>query len=49
MIGVSIGLWLGLRAVFGAAALLYFTAAMLALWGLPRAVICRPSEREGDS
>lgn len=48
MIGVSIGLWLGLRAVFGAAALLYFTAAMLALWGLPRAVICRPSEREGE-
>ena len=41
MIGVSIAMWLGLRAVFGAISLLYLTAAMLALWGLPRAVIGR--------
>jgi DHA1 family multidrug resistance protein-like MFS transporter len=43
MIGVSIAMWLGLRAVFGAISLLYLTAALLALWGLPRAVIrCTP-------
>jgi len=41
MIGVSIAMWLGFRAVFGAISLLYLTAAMLALWGLPRSVICR--------
>jgi DHA1 family multidrug resistance protein-like MFS transporter len=49
MIGVSIGLWFGLRAVFGTAALLYFTAGMLALWGLPRAAIYRSSGREAKS
>jgi DHA1 family multidrug resistance protein-like MFS transporter len=42
MIGVSIAMWLGLRAVFGAIALLYLSAALLALWRLPQAVICRP-------
>jgi DHA1 family multidrug resistance protein-like MFS transporter len=41
MIGVSIAMWLGFRAVFGAISLLYLTAAALAIWGLPRAVICR--------
>jgi DHA1 family multidrug resistance protein-like MFS transporter len=41
MVGVSIALWMGFRAVFGAISLLYLTAATLALWGLPRAVICR--------
>jgi len=41
MIGVSIAMWLGFRAVFGAISLLYLTAAMLALWGLPRSAICR--------
>jgi DHA1 family multidrug resistance protein-like MFS transporter len=46
MIGVSIAMWLGLRAVFGAISLLYLTAASLALWGLPRVVTCRPSGRE---
>jgi hypothetical protein len=46
MIGVSIAMWLGLRAVFGAISLLYLTAASLAIWGLPRVVTCRPSGRE---
>jgi DHA1 family multidrug resistance protein-like MFS transporter len=41
MIGVSIAMWLGLRAVFGAISILYLAAAILALWGLPRSVICR--------
>jgi DHA1 family multidrug resistance protein-like MFS transporter len=45
MIGVSIAVWLGFRAVFGAISLLYLTAALLALWGLPRAVIRRTSDR----
>ncbi|RPJ74029.1 MAG: MFS transporter [Desulfobacteraceae bacterium] len=40
MLGVSIGLWLGLRAVFGAAALFYLAAAFLALRALPRSVAC---------
>jgi DHA1 family multidrug resistance protein-like MFS transporter len=40
MIGVSIALWLGLRAVFGAAALFYLAAALLALRALPRTVTC---------
>jgi MFS transporter, DHA1 family, multidrug resistance protein len=40
MIGVSIAVWLGFRAVFGAISLLYLTAAALALWRLPRAVSC---------
>jgi len=48
MIGVSIAMWLGLRAVFGAIALLYLTAASLALWRLPRVVTCRPSGHEAD-
>jgi DHA1 family multidrug resistance protein-like MFS transporter len=46
MIGVSIAMWLGLRAVFGAISLLYLTAASLALWGLPRVVTCRAPDRE---
>jgi DHA1 family multidrug resistance protein-like MFS transporter len=36
LLGAGIGMWLGLRAVFGAAALLYLAAAALALWGLPK-------------
>ena len=48
MIGVSIAMWLGLRAVFGAISLLYLTAALLALWGLPRAVICRTPSRKAQ-
>jgi len=46
MVGVSIAMWLGFRAVFGAISLLYLTAAMLALWGLPRAVACRDPGRD---
>jgi predicted MFS family arabinose efflux permease len=42
MLGVTIGLWLGLRAVFGAAALLYLAAALLALRALPRSATCTP-------
>jgi DHA1 family multidrug resistance protein-like MFS transporter len=38
MLGVSVALWMGLRAVFSAAALLYLMAALLALRGLPRTV-----------
>jgi DHA1 family multidrug resistance protein-like MFS transporter len=36
MIGVSVAVWLGFRAVFGAIALLYLVAAILAFRGLPR-------------
>ena len=36
MLGVGIAMWLGFRAVFAAAALLYLAAAALAAWGLPR-------------
>ena len=36
LLGVGIGMWLGLRAVFAAAALLYLVAAALALWVLPK-------------
>jgi DHA1 family multidrug resistance protein-like MFS transporter len=36
MLGVSIAAWFGVRMVFGAAALLYLTAALLAVWGLPK-------------
>jgi DHA1 family multidrug resistance protein-like MFS transporter len=46
MIGVSIAMWMGFRAVFGAISLLYLTAAVLALWGLPRAVACREPGRD---
>ena len=43
MIGVSVAIWLGLRAVFSAAALLYLMAALLALRGLPHTVArCKP-------
>jgi hypothetical protein len=43
MIGVSVAMWLGLRAVFSTAALLYLIAALLALRGLPRAAtLCNP-------
>lgn len=37
MLGVSVAIWLGLRAVFATAALLYLAAAMLALFGLQQA------------
>jgi DHA1 family multidrug resistance protein-like MFS transporter len=43
MVGVSIAMWLGFRAVFGAISLLYLAAAFLALWGLPRAAVRRNS------
>ncbi|KPJ75399.1 MAG: MFS transporter [Deltaproteobacteria bacterium SG8_13] len=36
LLGVGIGMWLGLRAVFVAAALLYLVAAALASLGLPK-------------
>jgi DHA1 family multidrug resistance protein-like MFS transporter len=43
MIGVSVAMWLGLRAVFSTAALLYLMAALLALRGLPHTVArCKP-------
>jgi MFS transporter, DHA1 family, multidrug resistance protein len=45
MIGVSVAMWLGLRAVFGAISLLYLTAAALAVWRLPRAVVCRAPDK----
>jgi len=45
MIGVSIAMWLGLRAVFGAISLLYLSAAALALWRLPQAVYCTAPAR----
>lgn len=35
MIGVAIAGFLGVRAVFGAIAVLYFISALLAVWGLP--------------
>jgi hypothetical protein len=38
MVGAAIAMWLGFRAVFGAAAIFYLTAAALALWGLPWAI-----------
>ena len=36
MIGVGVAGLLGVRAVFGAIAMLYFIATLLALWGLPK-------------
>jgi DHA1 family multidrug resistance protein-like MFS transporter len=36
MLGVSVAMWLGFRAVFITAALLYFAAAFLAAFGLPQ-------------
>jgi predicted MFS family arabinose efflux permease len=47
MIGVSVAVWLGFRAVFGAISLLYLIAAVVALWALPRAVVCRVPSTEG--
>ena len=45
MIGVSVAMWLGLRAVFSTAALLYLIAALLALRGLPHTVArCKPDD-----
>jgi MFS family permease len=38
MLGVGVAMWLGFRAVFVSAAILYFTAAILAVWALPQAV-----------
>ncbi|MFO7709966.1 MAG: MFS transporter [Desulfobacterales bacterium] len=46
MVGVSIAVWLGMRAVFGAAALFYLVAALLALRALPRAVTCDPPRQD---
>ena len=36
LLGVGTAAWLGVRAVFGAAALLYLMAGLLAAWGLPK-------------
>lgn len=36
MLGVAISVWIGMRAVFGAAALLYFAAGLMAILGLSR-------------
>lgn len=36
MLGVTVAMWLGLRAVFTAAALLYLSAAIMAIFGLPK-------------
>jgi predicted MFS family arabinose efflux permease len=36
LLGVGISAWLGVRMVFGTAALLYLAAGLLALRGLPR-------------
>lgn len=47
MLGVGIGMWLGFRAVFVAAALLYIAAAALAAWGLPETG--RPQNRGPES
>jgi uncharacterized membrane protein YqjE len=41
MIGVTVAIWFGYRAVFASVSLLYLAAGMAALWGLPRAVIGR--------
>lgn len=49
MLGVSIAMWLGLRAVFGSISLLYLGAAGLALWRLPRTTTCRVPERGAKS
>ena len=42
MLGVGIGMWLGLRAVFTAAGVLYLLAGVLAAWRLP-APAARPT------
>ena len=36
LLGVGIAAWIGVRMVFGTAALLYLMAALLAAWGLPQ-------------
>ena len=36
MLGVAVAMWLGLRAVFATAAVLYLAAALMALFGLPK-------------
>jgi DHA1 family multidrug resistance protein-like MFS transporter len=36
LLGVTIAAWLGVRVVFGTAALFYLAAGLLAAWGLPR-------------
>ena len=38
MLGVGVAMWLGFRAVFVSAALLYLAAAILSAWGLSRTV-----------
>ena len=52
MIGVSISVWLGIRAVFGATALLYLTAGLIAAMALsgapPGAAGNTPRPPEGD-
>jgi DHA1 family multidrug resistance protein-like MFS transporter len=46
MIGVTVAIWFGYRAVFASVSLLYLAAALAALWGLPRTMAPR-SSREG--
>jgi DHA1 family multidrug resistance protein-like MFS transporter len=41
LLGVGISAWLGVRMVFGTAALFYLIAALLAAWGLPQNKITR--------
>jgi DHA1 family multidrug resistance protein-like MFS transporter len=41
LLGVGISAWLGVRMVFGTAALFYLIAALLAAWGLPQNKIAR--------
>lgn len=48
MIGVSVAVWLDLRAVFETISLLYLLAAVLALWRLPRIAACRAPSAEAQ-
>ena len=41
LLGVGISAWLGVRMVFGTAALFYLIAALLAAWGLPQNINAR--------
>jgi DHA1 family multidrug resistance protein-like MFS transporter len=46
MIGVTVAIWFGYRAVFASVSLLYLAAGLAALWGLPRSMAPR-SGHEG--
>lgn len=45
MVGVTVAIWFGYRAVFASISLLYLAAALAAVWGLPRALIGRNLSR----